>query len=97
MRKNFFIVLGGLLLVTSTNQALATSGHHRHKAKFAPLERQFLNSNDNWGEGNRTSASARRTDCQNREPGNPYSMQDDYQGWSAWRNRGGWDSHNDCW
>ena len=95
MRKNFLIVLGGLLLATSTNQALAASGQHRHKAKFAPLEQQFLNSNNNWSEGNRTSA--RKTDCQNREPGNPYSMQDDYLAWSAWRNRGGWDSHNDCW
>jgi hypothetical protein len=29
--------------------------------------------------------------CANHEAGNPYSKQDDYMGWSAWRDRGGWD------
>jgi hypothetical protein len=33
--------------------------------------------------------------CANREPGNPYSKEEDYLGWSAWRVRGGWDDHND--
>jgi hypothetical protein len=33
--------------------------------------------------------------CLNRESGNPYSKDEDYMGWSAWRARGGWDDHND--
>ena len=33
--------------------------------------------------------------CANREAGNPYSKDDDYMAWSAWRARGGWDDHND--
>jgi hypothetical protein len=33
--------------------------------------------------------------CAGREPGNPYTKEEDYQAWSAWRARGGWDDHND--
>jgi hypothetical protein len=33
--------------------------------------------------------------CLNREAGNPYSKDEDYMAWSAWRARGGWDDHND--
>ncbi|HLX13951.1 MAG TPA: hypothetical protein VKS24_01925 [Bradyrhizobium sp.] len=33
--------------------------------------------------------------CSNREPGNPYTKEEDYIAWSAWRARGGWDDHND--
>ena len=33
--------------------------------------------------------------CANREPGNPYSKDEDYLAWSAWRARGGWDDRND--
>jgi hypothetical protein len=33
--------------------------------------------------------------CQLHEPGNPYTPQEDYIAWSAWRARGGWDDHND--
>ena len=33
--------------------------------------------------------------CATLEPGNPYSEQYDFQSWSAWRNRGGWDSRGD--
>ncbi len=33
--------------------------------------------------------------CPNREPGNPYSKEEDYQAWSGWRSRGGWDDRND--
>jgi hypothetical protein len=38
---------------------------------------------------------AQSTYCATREPGNPFSEQDDYQAWSAWRSRGGWDSRGD--
>ena len=33
--------------------------------------------------------------CAGREPGNPYTKEEDYIAWSAWRVRGGWDDHND--
>ena len=33
--------------------------------------------------------------CPGREPGNPYTKEEDYIAWSAWRTRGGWDDHND--
>ena len=33
--------------------------------------------------------------CATIEPGNPYSPVNDYAGWSAWRQRGGWDSRGD--
>jgi hypothetical protein len=33
--------------------------------------------------------------CANREPGNPYTKEEDYIAWSAWRARGGWDDRND--
>ena len=33
--------------------------------------------------------------CLNREPGNPYTKEEDYMAWSAWRARGGWDDRND--
>ena len=30
--------------------------------------------------------------CATREMGNPHSRYCDYEAWSAWRRRGGWDS-----
>jgi hypothetical protein len=33
--------------------------------------------------------------CANREPGNPYTKEEDYMAWSAWRARGSWDDRND--
>ena len=33
--------------------------------------------------------------CAGREPGNPYSKEEDYQLWSSWRARGSWDDRND--
>ena len=33
--------------------------------------------------------------CPGREPGNPYTKEEDYTAWSAWRARGGWDDRND--
>jgi hypothetical protein len=33
--------------------------------------------------------------CATREAGNPYSRYCDYEGWSQWRSRGGWDSQLD--
>ena len=33
--------------------------------------------------------------CPGHEAGNPYTREEDYMAWSAWRARGGWDDHND--
>lgn len=33
--------------------------------------------------------------CPGHEAGNPYNKDEDFQGWSNWRARGGWDSRND--
>jgi hypothetical protein len=33
--------------------------------------------------------------CPGREPGNPYTKDEDYMAWSGWRSRGGWDDRND--
>lgn len=38
---------------------------------------------------------ARSTYCATIQPGNPYSKEQDYGGWSGWRARGGWDSRGD--
>jgi hypothetical protein len=38
---------------------------------------------------------ARSTYCATIEPGNPYSPVYDYEAWSGWRARGGWDSRGD--
>jgi hypothetical protein len=35
------------------------------------------------------------TYCATIEPGNPFSKVYDYQAWSAWRQRGDWDSRGD--
>jgi hypothetical protein len=33
--------------------------------------------------------------CGYQDPGNPYSKEEDYTAWSAWRARGGWDDRAD--
>jgi hypothetical protein len=38
---------------------------------------------------------AQSTHCATIQPGNPYSKEQDYGGWSGWRARGGWDSRGD--
>ena len=94
MPKRFFAVIG-VLLVTASTAGIATGAtYHTRQSKLSPLSQRFLNSN-NLSEG--TSTWARSASCKNREPGNPYNMQDDYIGWSAWRASGAWDSRNDCW
>jgi hypothetical protein len=88
MRKLAITILGALLITGLTAQIATASEHHRsgaHRAALATGE-QFRNANN----------LAASTSCQNREPGNPYDKETDFEGWSAWRNSGGWDSHNDC-
>jgi len=41
------------------------------------------------------SAYAQANICGYQEPGNPYSKEEDYIAWSAWRARGGWDDRVD--
>ena len=94
MPKSLFAVIGVLLITASTTGVATGATHHTRKAKLSLLSQRFLNSN-NLSEG--TSTSARSASCQNREPGNPYNMQNDYIAWSAWRASGAWDSRNDCW
>lgn len=93
MHKIAFTVFGALLVVAgSTAQTATASERHLRNARHIPVAagEQFRNAN-NFAEGRAN------TSCQNRESGNPYNEQSDYEGWSAWRNAGGWDSHNDCW
>ena len=33
--------------------------------------------------------------CPGHEAGNPYTKEEDFIAWSAWRVRGGWDDRND--
>ena len=87
MRKTVLTILGALLIAGSAVQMATASEHHLRRAPVATGE-QFRNAN-NLVEG---SAS---TFC-STEPGNPYNPQTDYQGWSAWRQEGAWDSRNDC-
>jgi hypothetical protein len=93
MPKTFFAVIGVLLVTASTTGIATGATYHTRKAALSPLSKRFLNSN-NFSEG--ISMSARSASCQNREPGNPYNMQDDYIAWSAWRALGAWDSRNGC-
>jgi hypothetical protein len=86
MRKTVLTILGAVLIAGSAVQMAAASA--RHYRTPAAASQQFRNAN-NSGEG---SAGAW---C-STEPGNPYNPQTDYQGWSAWRQLGAWDSRNDC-
>jgi hypothetical protein len=90
MRKTALTILGALLVAGSVVQmASATEHHHKHRTPVAASE-QFLNAN-NASEVHANAA------CSNKEPGNPYNKETDYQGWSAWQESGAWDSHRDCW
>lgn len=46
-----------------------------------------------------TQSPAQSIYCATREAGNPYSRFCDFEAWSLWRARGGWDSQLDdaCW
>jgi hypothetical protein len=91
MRKSVLTILGALLVAGSAVHMAAASEHDVRKAYRAPVaaSQQFRNANNSI-EGRANSS------CQNRDPGNPYNEQTDYEAWSAWRAGGGWDSRNDC-
>lgn len=88
MRKLAIAILGGVLITGLTAQIATASQQHGRKAHRAILDtrEQFRNANN----------LAASISCQNREAGNPYDEQTDFESWSAWRNSGAWDSHNDC-
>jgi hypothetical protein len=89
MRKTVITILGAMLIAGSSVQMAAASTHHYrdYRAPVAASE-QFRNANNYADGGARTFCST--------EPGNPYNPRTDYQGWSAWRQLGAWDSRNDC-
>ena len=90
MQKIALIIFGALLIAGSAVQIAAASEHHSRKAYPAPVvaDEQLRNAIDAVDGRARTLCST--------EPGNPYNPQTDYQGWSAFRASGQWDSQNDC-
>jgi hypothetical protein len=85
MRKTALTIIGALLIAGSTVQMATAAEHHMRDYPSAATGEQFRNANN----------SAASTFC-STEPGNPYNPATDYEGWSAWREDGGWDSRNDC-
>jgi len=45
--------------------------------------------------GHAVNTYAQAGACGPQDPGNPYSKEEDYMAWSAWRARGGWDDRVD--
>jgi hypothetical protein len=87
MRKTIMTALGVLLIAGSAVQMTTASARHLRQAPAAASQ-QFRNANN--------SIDGRASTFCSTEPGNPYNPQTDYQGWSAWRQEGAWDSRNDC-
>lgn len=87
MRKTIITAIGALLVIGSAAQMAAASARHVYRAPAAASE-QFRNTNN--------SVDGRASTFCSTEPGNPYNPQTDYEGWSAWRQDGAWDSRNDC-
>jgi hypothetical protein len=84
MRKTVLTILGALLITGSAVQVAAASNYHVYSRGHV--------QSDYRGAPVEGDAS---TFC-STDPGNPYNPQTDYQGWSAWRQSGAWDSRNDC-
>jgi hypothetical protein len=99
MRKIALTILGALLIAGSTVQTATAERHHVRKARVAPTvaSQQFRNANGALFNDSVFNQRRVITDCQYRESGNPYDERTDYEGWSAWREDGGWDGRNDCW
>jgi hypothetical protein len=87
MRKTIITTLGAALIAGAAVNMAAASAHHVDRAPAAASE-QFGNANN--------SIDGRASTWCSTEPGNPINPQTDYQGWSAWRALGAWDSRNDC-
>lgn len=87
MRKTLITAIGVLLIAGSAAQAHTTHTHRSHHTKAAASE-QFRQAN--------ASLAIAHTNCEPQEAGNPYDERTDYQGWSAWRQHGAWNSWNYC-
>jgi hypothetical protein len=90
MRKTALSILGALLIVGSAVQGATAAEHRVRKAYRAPMA-----TGEQFRDTYASTAGRASTFC-STEPGNPYNPQTDYQGWSAWRQLGAWDSRNDC-
>jgi hypothetical protein len=90
MRQTALTILSALLIAGSATQIATASEHHGLKMSRAlqGVGEQFRNADD--------SIARRAAGWCSQEPGNPYNEQTDYEGWSAWRQLGSWDSRNDC-
>ena len=86
MHKTIMSALGALLIVGSLAQITPASARQTRHVSAASGE-TFSNAFGSTNDGARVCST---------EPGNPYNPQTDYQGWSAWRVEGSWDSRNDC-
>lgn len=86
MQKKMMFALGALLIAGSAAQIAPAFARYVHQVPAASSE-TFRQAYD--------SANGTAPFC-SEEPGNPYNPQTDYQGWSAWRALGAWDSRNDC-
>jgi hypothetical protein len=88
MRKTVISVIGVLLIAGSAVQMTTASARPARQAHGVVANEQFRNANN--------SVEGRASTFCSTEPGNPYNPETDYQGWSAWRALGAWDSRNDC-
>jgi uncharacterized membrane protein len=86
MQKTIMSALGALLIAASAAQITPASARDAGHAPAASSE-AFRNAYGSANDGARFCST---------EPGNPYNPQTDYQGWSAWRASGSWDSRYDC-
>lgn len=86
MQKKIMFALGALLIAGSAAQIAPAFARHVRQEPAVSSE-AFRQAYD--------SANGAASFC-STEPGNPYNPATDYQGWSAWRAHGAWDSRNDC-
>jgi uncharacterized membrane protein len=91
MQKTIMTALGALLIAASAAQITPASARH---ARHAPAASSPAASSEAFSNAYGSANNGARF-C-STEPGNPYNPQTDYEGWSAWRESGSWDSRNDC-
>ena len=90
MLQKALTVLGALLIAGSVIHAASASERHHQNWGRVPkgIGEQFRNASNSIAQQARGWCS--------QVPGNPYNKETDYEGWSAWRASGSWDSRNDC-
>ena len=87
MRKSAITTFCAVLVAGLPAQMTAAAARHVHRTSIA-ADRQPL-------EANKVIGGRADTFC-SQQPGNPHDERTDYQGWSAWRQLGAWDSRYDC-